>query len=119
MAVAWESSKRRDCPRRFSKRSASSPPRAHLPLSQIADDSFDVQLSQADESGKGQIIVVGILYIRQKMHRSLLPVNLGIVHTVRELSEFISEVVEKSSEIISEKSGRREWGFEIVACRSL
>ena len=57
MAVAWESSKRRDCPRRFSKRSASSPPRAHLPLSQIADDSFDVQLSQADESGKGQIMV--------------------------------------------------------------
>ena len=118
MAVAWESSKRRDCPRRFSKRSASSPPRAHLPLSQIADDSFDVQLSQADESGKEQIIA-GILYIRQKMHRSLLPVNLGIVHTVRELSEFISKVVEKSSEIISEKSGGREWGFEIVACRSL
>ena len=48
------------------------------------------------------------------MHRSLLPVNLGIVHsTVRELSEFISKVVEKSSEIISEKSGGREWGFEI------
>ena len=45
--------------------------------------------------------------------------NLGVVHTVRELSEFISKVVEKSSEIISEKSGEREWGFEIVACRSL